>query len=147
MKKIIAATVLMTASAAAMAFGEVGQWSSGWAQGVDEYTAVASKGNVLSIACSDDKPVSMTLTINGAEYGTGSKNSFDLVIDGKTIPTPYLTDSMVGENNFNYAWQAMRKAKTLQAKTSDGKTLNLPIKGAAKAIPAKGGSCKSEISG
>ena len=54
---------------------------------------------------------------------------------------------MVGENNFNYAWQAMRKAKTLQAKTSDGKILNLPIKGAAKAIPAKGGSCKSEISG
>lgn len=146
MKKIIAASALLITSMNAMAFGEAGQWSSGWGQGVSEYTAVVSKGNALYIACSDDAPVSMTLTVNGVDYGSNSKKGFDLVIDGKKIQTPYDTNSRVGENNFNYVWKKMRSAKTLQAKTSDGKTLNLPTKGVAKAIPASLGSCTSEFS-
>ena len=142
-KKTIVTTALLATSITAMAFGEAGQWSSGWGQGVSEYTSVASKGNALYIACSDDTPVSMTLTVNGNEYGSNTKRGFDLVIDGKVIQTPYETDSRVGANNFEYAWKSMRKAKTIQARTNDGKTLSLPTKGVAKAIPASGSSCKA----
>lgn len=149
MKKIIVAIPFLAASMGAMAFGEIGQWSSGWGQGVSEYTAVVSKGNALYIACSDDQPVSMKLTVNGVEYGADSKKGFNLVFDGKEIETPYETNSRVGENNFDYAWKALRTAKTLQAITSNGKKLNLPTKGVAKALPAwgkPGYSCKSAAS-
>jgi len=146
MKKTIVASALLIASMNAMAFGEAGQWSTGWGQGVSEYAAVVSNGNELYIACSDDAPVSMTLTVNGVKYGSRSKKGFDLVIDGQEIQTPYDTNSMVGENNFIYVWKKMRTAKKLQAKTSDGKTLNLPTNGAAQAIPATLESCSSEFS-
>jgi hypothetical protein len=148
MEKIIVAAAFLSAAMNAMAFGELGQWSSGWGQGVSEYTAVASKGNELYIACSDDAPVTMTLTVTGVEYGSNSTNGFDLVIDGKEIQTPYNTSSRVGADNFSYAWIALRKAKKLQAKTSDGKELTLPTKGVAKALPASGVSefnCKADF--
>lgn len=145
---IIVVAELLTAPMVAMAFGEAGQWSSGWGQGVYEYTAVVSNGNALYIACSDDAPVTMTLTVNGVEYGSNSKNGFDLVIDGKEIQTPYITDSRVGADNFSYAWSALRKSKKLQAKTSDGKEQTLPTKGVAKSLPASGTSefnCKTDF--
>lgn len=146
MKKFILAIPFFAVSTSAMAYGEIGQWSSGFGQGTMEYTAVASKGNLLYVACSDTEPVRMTLTVNGAEYGSFSKKGFDLVINGKVIQTPYATNSRVGENNFTYVWGALRKAKTIQARTTDGKVLTLPIKGAANALPANGGGCRTEAS-
>lgn len=125
----------LLAPAASLAFGEVGVWSSGWGQGVSEYTVVDAKNNALYIACSEDFPVSMSLTVAGQEYG-GNGKDFDLVIDGKEISQPYETSSRVGANNFFFMWDAMRKARQLQAKTSDGKVVNLPVKGIAKVLPA-----------
>ena len=127
--------VLGLVSAQAFAFGEIGQWSSGWGQGVSEYTVVDEKSNSLYIACGDE-PVSMTLTVDRVEYGSNSKKSFDLIIDGKVIEMPYETSSRVGSDNFRFAWDAIRKAKTLEAKTSAGKTIALPLKSVAKALPA-----------
>ncbi|WP_338881217.1 hypothetical protein WHX56_11050 [Achromobacter veterisilvae] len=141
----IAGSVL--APAAAMAFGEAGQWSSGWGQGVSEYTAVDAKKNALYIACSEDRPVAMTLTVAGQEYG-GDGKDFSLIIDGKEISQPYETSSRVGANNFYFAWDAMRKAKRLEARTSDGKVVNLPVKGIAKALPStqsKGFPCQVDF--
>lgn len=123
-------------AASAFAYGEVGQWSSGWGQGVSEYAAVVSPKTQLYIACSDSVPVSMTLTVEGKSYGSSEAKGFDLVIDGKAIETPYLTDSRVGANNFIYVWDALRKAKAIVAKTEDGKLVKLPTKGVAKALPA-----------
>lgn len=127
--------VLGLISTQAFAFGEVGQWSSGWGQGVSEYTVVDEKNNSLYIACGDE-PVTMTLTVDRVEYGSNSKKSFDLIIDGKGIEMPYETSSRVGADNFRFAWDGMRKAKTLEAKTSTGKTIVLPLKNVAKALPA-----------
>lgn len=128
-----------------LAFGEAGQWSSGWGQGVSEYTAVVDARNSLYIACSDDRPVSMTLLVNGVSYGTDSKKSFDLVVDGRTLQTPYVTGSRVGDDIFRYTWAQLRKAKSVVAKTSDGKTLALPVKGASKVLPGKNSVCKTEF--
>lgn len=147
MKRIILSCALSTLSCLAMAFGEIGQWSSGWGQGVSEYNVSDAQGNSLYIACSEDRPVSMILTLNGQEYGSYSEQGFDLLIDGQAIQTPYDTASRVGANNFLFAWEALRKARTLQAKTSDGQFIDLPTQGSAKTLPAQGSAeyvCQTE---
>lgn len=141
-------TALLTLSIQAIAFGEFGKWSNGWGQGVSEYISTVSKGNSLYIACSDEAPVTMILTVNGIEYGSSSKNGFNLVIDGKEIQTPYDTSSRVGAINFDYTWSALRKAKKIQAKTNDGNKLELPIKGAVQTLPESRTSnyhCKTDF--
>ncbi len=138
MKKIIVLLLLFWIATRVYAFGESGQWSSGWGQGVSEYTVVTQSGDSLYIACSEDNPVSMTLKLKGKEYGSYSQYGFDLIINGSEVQTPYDTDSRVGSNNFTYAWNALRKATRLQAKTTDGQTVDLSVKGVAAALPAWG---------
>lgn len=138
MKKVIISIAMAALPLVAMAYGEVGQWSSGWAQGVSEYTTIDSAGNSLYIACSEDKAVSMTLTVGGIEYGSYTERAFDLLIDGAEMQTPYDTGSMAGESIFQATWEGLRKAKTLKARTSDGKVIELPTKGSSKALPAWG---------
>lgn len=138
MKKIIIMLLLFWIATRVFAFGESGQWSSGWGQGVSEYTVVTQSGDSLYIACSEDQPVSMTLKLKGKEYGSYSQQGFDLVINGMEIQTPYATDSRVGSNNFTYAWDALRKASHLRAKTTDGQKVDLPVKGITTALPAWG---------
>lgn len=148
MNKMLHAFVLMTCPLAALAYGEIGQWSSGWGQGTSEYTVVDASGNALYIACSEDRPVSMSLTVNGVEYGSYQGKGFDLLIDGKEVQTPYDTASRVGADNFLYAWDALRKATTLQARTEDGQLVSLPTRGSAKTLPAWGTpefSCTTEF--
>jgi len=148
MSNTLHAFALLACPLAALAYGEVSQWSSGWGQGTSEYTTVDVAGNTLYIACSEDRPVSMTLTVNGVEYGSYNDKGFDLLIDGVEVQTPYDTASRVGANNFQFAWDALRKARTLQARTADGQVVNLPTKGSAKALPAWGTpefSCSTEF--
>lgn len=144
----IAAACATTLVSTAHAFGEVGRWTSGWGQGTSEYTVVDAKHNALYIACSEDRPVSMSLTVAGKEYGSYTKREFNLIIDGNEISTPYATDSRVGTNNFLYAWEALRKAKSLQAKTADGKIVTFPLAGAAKTLPgskSRDFACRTEF--
>ncbi|MDE3735941.1 hypothetical protein PSH28_04995 [Pseudomonas resinovorans] len=138
MKKITCLFFLLSLPVTALGYGEIGQWSSGWGQGTSEYNVSDSAGNSLYIACSADRPVSMTLTVKGTEYGSYSEKGFDLLVDGMEVQTPYDTASRVGANNFIFAWDALRKARTLQAKTVDGQVVNLPTKGSAKTLPAWG---------
>jgi hypothetical protein len=138
MKRIIVLLLLFWIATRVYAFGESGQWSSGWGQGVSEYTVVTQSGDSLYIACSEDQPVSMTLSLKGKKYGTYNQQGFDLVVNGTEVQTPYDTDSRVGSNNFTYTWDALRKATRLQAKTTDGQTVDLPVKGGAAALPAWG---------
>ncbi|WP_430292883.1 hypothetical protein [Pseudomonas sp. B1-22] len=54
------------------------------------------------------------------------------------VQTPYDTASRVGANDLLFVWDDLRKAKTLQAKTTDGQVISLPTKDSAKALPAWG---------
>ncbi|WMW04382.1 hypothetical protein [Pseudomonas entomophila] len=138
MKRIVCTATLLALPLTAMAFGEAGQWSSGWGQGTFEYNVADNAGNALYIACSEDRPVSMTLTVKGTQYGSYSEKGFDLMVDGNEVQTPYETASRVGANNFYHLWDGLRKAKTLRARTADGLVVDLPTKGSAKALPATG---------
>ena len=144
MNKSMIATLLALLSTQAWAYGEAGQWSSGWGQGTTEYTAVVDEKNSLYIACNDTAKVSMTATVNGKEYGSYSDKSFNIDVDGSHYDTPYETESRVGENNFFDMWDKMRQAKTITITTADGQKLSLPVKGAATILPAtrsKGFNC------
>lgn len=107
MKKIYLASAIALSAfvlhTSAFAFGEKGTWSSGWGQGVSEYTAVNQAGDEIYIACSNMQPVSINLTVNGKSYGSGDDGGFDLILDGKTVQKPYETASRVGSNSFFYA--------------------------------------------
>lgn len=144
---LIATLQLAYLPLSAHAFGEPGRWSSGWGQGTSEYTVVDAQQNSLYIACGDS-PVTMTLTLGKKEYGSYSKKGFDLIIDGRAFSTPYDTSYHAGADNFRYLWDLMRKAKTLQAKTEDGKTVKLPLAEVANALPSaksKNFPCNTEF--
>jgi hypothetical protein len=134
MKKLVLGSALLLASMNAMAFGEVGQWSSGWGQGVSEYTAVSVDGNSIYIACQPDKDMYMSVKVGGEKYDAG----FDLVIDGELFKTPYDTKTTEIAVDFPMLWVHLRKAKNIQVKTHDGKTASLPSKGSNKTLPAVG---------
>ncbi|MFS8171002.1 hypothetical protein [Vreelandella titanicae] len=128
--------VAVVPASASAYFGEPGTWSSGWGQGVSEYSAVSADGTAeLYIACSLDWPVKMDLTIGETTYGSGSQSDFNLVIDGEEISIPYETDSHVGADWFLYSWEALRKANSIFAVTSDGQRVELPSKGSSAALP------------
>lgn len=137
-KLLLLGVVAIAASTPVLAFGEAGRWSSGWGQGVSEYVVNDGKGNQLYIACSDDEqtPANMTLTVGGKRYGFAESRDFVLIIDGKPPLSPSDAGSNAGGDNFRVAWDGIRKAKTLVAKTADGKTVSLPVTGAAKALPS-----------
>ncbi len=137
MKKYLIAISMFFVSLAALAYGEAGQWSSGWAQGVSEYAAVVSRGNEFYMACQSDKGVYMSVKVNGKEYGPDAKKGFNIEVNGKVLERPYVTDNMVGEQNFNYLLQQIQKGKQLKVITADGQTLVLPTKNEAKAIPKR----------
>ncbi len=134
MKKIVLGSTLLLASMNAMAFGEVGQWSSGWGQGVSEYTAVSAEGDSIYIACDPEKDMYMSVTVGGKEYDKG----FDLVTDGELFESPYDTKTTRIAADFPMLWVHLRKAKSIQVKTHDGKTVDLPSKGSSKVLPAIG---------
>ncbi|AOX99675.1 hypothetical protein [Jeongeupia sp. USM3] len=135
MKRTMLASLALVISTQALAYGEDGRWSSAWGQGTDEYTTVSGH-NSLYIACNDSRPVAMILKAGQREYGSYAGRDFDLLIDGRPYQTPYKTDSRAGSNTFYGLWDALRSGKTLQARTADGMLIKLPLKDAAKVLPA-----------
>ena len=128
------ATLPVTASAY---FGEPGTWGSGWGQGTAEYMAVSSDGSAeLYIACNDENPVRMTLTIDGIAYGNDLQGEFNLILDGHEITNPHFTNSRAHADNVLYAWERMRKAASIIAVTDDGMQVELPSRGSAAALPS-----------
>lgn len=135
MQKVFIAGILTLLSTHVLAYGEAGQWSSGWGQGTTEYTAVIDANNNLYIACNDSQKVTMTVTYKGKAYGSDSQQPFSIEVDGTHYDTPYETESRVGENNFHDMWDKMRKAKSIVVLV-DGKKMKLPTKEAATILPA-----------
>lgn len=133
---------------------ESGRWNYGFGQGTNEYVAYINERNQLYIACDayGEGPLFIQLTVNGKEYATRAdepsepSNDFDLIIDGQRIQSFNETSSRVGNNNFLYAWDKLRTAKSIIAVTADGKRLKLPAKNSFKVLPAttsKDFTCKT----
>ncbi len=136
MKQVLGLCMGLLLTSQAMAWGTVGRWESGWGQGTSEYIAVNAQHNQLYIACNGSDAPMMSLKVGNKEYGAQPAKPFALIVDGQVFDDIAATDSRVGSQNFVYAWDKIRKAKSLQAKTADGKLITLPLAGAAKVLPA-----------
>ncbi len=137
MKHVLGLCLGLLLSSQAMAFGEVGRWVRGWGQGTTEYLMLDAKHNELYIACNETDSPMVMLTVSGKQYGAPPAQPFALIVDGQVFDDVASTNSRAGINNFTYAWDKIRKAKSLQAKTADGKLITFPLRAAAaKALPA-----------
>ncbi|MCG9081316.1 hypothetical protein, partial [Laribacter hongkongensis] len=122
----------------ALVRAEPGRWTSGWGQGTSEFFVDDHRGNRLYISCDGyENPGRMWVTLNGRSYGFQERYSFDLIINGQRVESPDNAFSRLGSALFNQAWDLLRQARTIRVLTHDGKEAAFPVKGVAKALPAR----------
>lgn len=117
---------------AVLAFGDHGRWNDGWGQGVTEYSATVDDATYLYLSCRMGQLNGITLN----QSGQAATNNVSLRINGHTYPP---LPSMVAGNDskaFYDMWAALRSAKSLQAITQDGRTVELPVAGAQETLTA-----------
>lgn len=139
MKKIRALALLSGLAMSVMATGTVVagtyEWTTGYAQGVQEHLVDDGNGNELNIACPDDdeSAVSAYATIAGKQYASTDDIGFDVIVDGTTYSNPFFTDCHVCGANFPGFWAALRNANNLQI-SAEGKTVKLPTKNLSQVL-------------
>ena len=125
---------------AVLAFGDHGRWNDGWGQGVTEYSATVDDETYLYLSCRMGQLNGITLN----QAGQTATNNVSLRINGHTFsPLP----SMVAGNDskaFYDMWAALRSAKSLQATTQDGRTVELPVAG-VQGDPARSNRCRLRL--
>ncbi|HCE9893660.1 TPA: hypothetical protein NH521_001234 [Pseudomonas aeruginosa] len=111
------------------------EWTTGYAQGVQEHLVDDGNGNELNISCPDDDEsgVSAYATISGKQYSSNDDGGFDVIVDGTAYSNPFFTDCHVCGNNFPGFWAALRKANNLQL-SAEGRTVKLPTKNLSKVL-------------
>ncbi|MBD9574806.1 hypothetical protein IB260_05735 [Pseudomonas sp. PDM23] len=111
------------------------EWTSGYAQGVQEHLVDDGNGNELNISCPDDdeSAVSAYATIAGKQYSSNDDGGFDVIVDGTVYSNPFFTDCHACGSNFPGFWAALRKANNLQL-SAEGKTVKLPTKNLARVL-------------
>ncbi|MFM5026896.1 hypothetical protein ACEUBM_17855 [Aeromonas caviae] len=117
---------------AVLAFGDHGRWNDGWGQGVTEYSATVDDATYLYLSCRMGQLNGITLN----QAGQAATNNVSLRINGHIFPP---LPSMVAGNDskaFYDMWAALRSAKSLQAITQDGRTVELPVAGVQEVLSA-----------
>lgn len=123
------------------------EWTSDWAQGINEYLVDDGNGNELNISCSNEEghPVIAFATIAGKQSSSNDEIGFDVIIDGVSYSNPFFTDCNACGNAFPAFWKALRNANRLQI-SDEHTTVNLPSKNLAKVVlplDSSENSCKS----
>lgn len=133
-KKLLLAAVLTTAAASTASAGTY-EWTSGYAQGVQEHLVDDGNGNELNISCPDDgeSAVSAYATIAGKQYSSSDDIGFDVIVDGVFYSNPFFTDCHACGSNFPGFWAALRRANNLQL-SAEGKTVKLPTKNLSEVL-------------
>lgn len=134
MKHAIGLCLGLLISSQVMAFGEPGRWVSGWGQGNTELAATDAKGNQLYFSCNGTDAPYVSLTVHGKDYGAPPARPFTLIVDGQVFTDLFSTDSHAGSQQFQYVWDKLRQAKSLQARTADGQLVTLPLAGVTKVL-------------
>ncbi|KSC58724.1 hypothetical protein [Pseudomonas aeruginosa] len=139
MKKIRALALLSGIAMSLAATGSVlagtYEWTTGYAQGVQEHLVDDGNGNELNISCPDDgeSAVSAYATVAGKQFSSNDDVGFDVIVDGTTYSNPFFTDCHACGSNFPGFWAALRKANNLQL-SAEGKTVKLPTKNLAQVL-------------
>ncbi|MDG9853648.1 hypothetical protein N5C93_24815 [Pseudomonas nitroreducens] len=135
MKRNLLVAAFLTAVAVSAASAGTYEWTSGYAQGVQEHLVDDGNGNELNISCPDDgeSAVSAYASIAGKQYSSNDDIGFDVIVDGTTYSNPFFTDCHACGSNFPGFWAALRKANNLQI-SAEGKTVKLPTKNLSQVL-------------
>lgn len=118
------------------------EWSSGYAQGTEQYHIDDGNGNSLLISCPGDQPraASATMTTKGLDYHspriTQNQGMIEMsfVIDGVQFDDPFNTSCNACESNFTNAfWPALLKANNLFVH-ADGYQIRFTTQGLRKVL-------------
>jgi hypothetical protein len=95
-------------------------WKSGFGQGTTEYFVENGPGNQIYIACPEDRPASVSVTLIGKEADESKNEKLIFIIDSKEYSYEYQNaDCRVCGENFVFFWGKLRDAKTLSVRFSD----------------------------
>ncbi|HBO3902602.1 hypothetical protein [Pseudomonas aeruginosa] len=137
MRKRILLAPLLGCTAISTTFAGTNEWTTAYAQGVEEHLIADSHGNELNISCPDDDESSVRAyaSIKGKQYSSERDKGFDVIIDGISYSNPFFTDCHVCGANFPEFWMALRKAKKIQLSAGKEK-VTLPTKNLQETLPA-----------
>ena len=131
MNRLIALLVALATSGVGAVEGN--GWSRSWGPGTQaNYTATLAGTPLLIIICRDDVPLTMLVTVNGRDYGSGSKRQFALLVDGQRYDAPYW------QGDFTTLWEALRNATSVALLLPSNPPIDLPTSHLAEVLPAIG---------
>lgn len=122
----------------------VGQWFSGYGQGITEYAIEndSAKSDYFYIACADAGDATIMFTVSKKEPQPGS--SVVVTIADKDYELPvgedklFHTDSRSDSDTFGALWDAIRASSgSMEVRLATGETASFTLQGAAKEMPGE----------
>ncbi|WP_447832992.1 hypothetical protein [Aeromonas veronii] len=130
MNRLIALLVALATSGVG---AEENGWSRSWGPGTQaNFTVTLAGSPLLTIICRDDAPLTMLATMNGRDYGSGSRRQFALLVDGQRYDAPYR------QGDFPAFWEALRSATSVTLLLPSNPPIDLPTNHLAAVLPAIG---------
>ena len=130
MNRLIALLVALATSGVG---AEENGWSSSWGPGTQaNYTVTLAGTTLLTIICRDSAPLTILATLNGRDYGSGSRRPFALLVDGQRYDAPYR------QGDFTSFWEALRNATSVALLLPSNPLIDLPTSHLAEVLPAIG---------
>ncbi|HFF9493060.1 hypothetical protein [Serratia marcescens] len=141
MKTLMKGLFCCALAAPFMAQAETGPWTSGWGQGTTEYSVRGQGQSQLYIGCNPYKAMFAMFTDAAGRSLTNydartQTRSFYVSVDGSD---PILFNdvlSRVGADSVRFAWDKLRKGKTVILSGEGMQTTRFTLKGAGQVLPA-----------
>ncbi|EMB6256479.1 hypothetical protein ACFLPV_004440 [Serratia marcescens] len=141
MKTLMKGLFCCALAAPFMAQAETGTWASGWGQGTTEYSVRGQGQSQLYIGCDPYKAMFVMFTDTAGRSLTHydaqtQTRSFYVSVDGSD-PIPFNDVlSRVGADSVRFAWDKLRKGKTVVVSGEGMQTTRFTLKGAGQVLPA-----------
>ncbi len=127
--------------AACLAFGNNSAWSSGWNQGITEFTILGKGQSQLYLACDNEggSPATLIYTdTKGHQVSMDTDAQLQVEIDGNEAIDISESGSRAGENNLALAWTQLRNGTQVTVSGAHLSKTTFTLKGARKALPEFG---------
>lgn len=141
MKTLMKGLFCCALAAPFMAQAETGPWASGWGQGTTEYSVRGQGQSQLYIGCNPYKAMFVMFTDAAGRSLTNydaqtQTRSFYIAVNGSE-PIPFNdVFSRVGADSVRFAWDKLRKGKTVIVSGEGMQTTRFTLKGAGQVLPA-----------
>ncbi len=127
--------------AACLAFGNHSTWSSGWNQGITEFTILGKGQSQFYLACDSEgaSPATLIYTdMKGHQVSMDTGAQLQVKIDGNETIDISESGSRAGENNLALAWTQLRNGTQVTVSVPHLSKTTFTLKGARQALPEFG---------